>query len=60
MKTEELKVLRMRLKSGEYDGTDIMQAWTAIDELIELRKKVEGLDGVCDCSCCKQVDSLDV
>ena len=38
MRTEELKVLRMRLKSGEYDGAHIMQAWVAIDELIELRE----------------------
>ena len=38
MKTEELRVLRMRLKSGEYDGVHIMQAWIAIDELIELRE----------------------
>ena len=38
MITEELKVLIMRLKSGEYDGVHIMQAWVAIDELIELRE----------------------
>jgi len=35
---KELQVLRMRLKSGEYDGVHIMHAWLAIDELIELKK----------------------
>lgn len=59
MRTEELKVLRMRLKSGEYDGEHIMQAWIAIDELIKLRERVEGLEATCDCPCCKQVDNLD-
>ena len=34
---EDLSVLRSNLKSGEYDGVDIMKAWLAIDELIELR-----------------------
>ena len=34
---EILSVLRSNLKSGEYDGVDIMKAWLAIDELIELR-----------------------
>lgn len=32
-----LKILRMKLKQGDYDGADIMRAWLAIDELIELR-----------------------
>tara|TARA_R110000772_G_scaffold262274_1_gene381278 strand:+ start:109 stop:291 length:183 start_codon:yes stop_codon:yes gene_type:complete len=31
---EDLKYLRTKLKCGEYDGTDIMQAWIAIDQLI--------------------------
>jgi hypothetical protein len=34
---DELKYLKMQLKQGEYDGLDIMQAWLAIDELLELR-----------------------
>lgn len=34
---EELAFLRTKLKSGEYDGTDIMYAWLVIDELRELR-----------------------
>ncbi|HQM86706.1 MAG TPA: hypothetical protein PLC01_02520 [Methylotenera sp.] len=34
---DELKYLKMQLKHGEYDGLDIMQAWLAIDELLELR-----------------------
>lgn len=40
-KTEGLKLLRMKLKQGDYDGVDIMQARTVIDEPIELRKLVE-------------------
>lgn len=32
-----LKYLRRLLKSGEYEGGDLMRAWLAIDELIELR-----------------------
>lgn len=43
MTSEQLQVLRMRLKSGEYDGAHIMQAWIAIDELIEARKENEKL-----------------
>lgn len=31
---EDLLELKTRLKSGEYDGVDIMHAWIAIDELI--------------------------
>ena len=34
----DLKFLRIKLKQGDYDGVDIMQAWLAIDELIELRE----------------------
>ena len=34
---EELKLLRMNLKQGDYNGVDIMHAWLAIDELLELR-----------------------
>ena len=41
MRIDELEVLRMRLKSGEYDGVHLMQAWLAIDELI-LWKKLHG------------------
>jgi hypothetical protein len=32
-----LAFLRTKLKTGEYDGADIMQAWIALDELRELR-----------------------
>ena len=28
----------MKLKQGDYDGTDLMKAWLAIDELVELRE----------------------
>jgi hypothetical protein len=38
MSNEELQTLRRCLKSGEYDGVHIMQAWLVIDELIELRE----------------------
>lgn len=34
----ELQFLRTKLKTGEYDGVDIMQAWLAIDELMALRE----------------------
>lgn len=37
MTNDELKFLRTKLKQGEYDGVDIMTAWLAIDELLELR-----------------------
>ena len=38
MDSSELLALRTRLKQGEYDGKDIMQAWVAIDALIHLRE----------------------
>ncbi len=38
MDNEDLKALRVRLKIGEYDGVDIMSAWLAIDELVDLRE----------------------
>lgn len=44
METDDLKLLCMRLKQGDYDGTDIMQAWIAIGELIELRARVVKLE----------------
>lgn len=34
----DLSALRVKLKSGEYDGADIMAAWIAIDELIARRQ----------------------
>lgn len=34
---DELNLLRMKLKQGDYDGADIMHTWLAIDELLELR-----------------------
>ena len=36
MNIENLKLLKMNLKHGDYNGNDIMQAWIAIDELIKL------------------------
>lgn len=38
LNNDELKQLRRALKIGEYDGVDLMHAWLAIDELIELRE----------------------
>jgi hypothetical protein len=35
---KELLHLKHKLKSGEYDGADLMYAWIALDELIELRE----------------------
>jgi len=47
MDVEELKALRARLKSGEYDGVDIMNAGIAIDDLIA--KTAEGAEVALDC-----------
>lgn len=44
----QLKGLRMRLKSGEYDGVHLTKAWLAIDELIDLRGKVERIKSEVD------------
>lgn len=41
MTNDELMHLRRRLKSGEYDGVDIMSVWLALDELVEVRKDAE-------------------
>jgi hypothetical protein len=38
MNIKGLQTLKMRLKSGEYDGVHIMQAWLAIDDLIHERQ----------------------
>ncbi len=32
---EDLEYLCNKLRSGEYDGKDIMQAWIAIEKLME-------------------------
>ena len=40
---EDLLVLRSRLKMGEYDGNDIMQAWIAIDRIMELEAECKAL-----------------
>ena len=37
---EKLNALRVRLKTGEYDGNDIMQAWIAIDRIAELEAQL--------------------
>lgn len=37
MDTEHLEFICTKLKYGEYDGVDIMQAHEAINELIKLR-----------------------
>ncbi len=43
MKDEELKVLRTKLKQGEYDGADIMKAWIAIDRLIKVQTTLKNV-----------------
>ena len=51
----ELGLLRSKLKSGDYDGADIMQAWIAIDELERLRAhvaEVKDLLALAKCPCC--------
>ena len=35
-----LASVRVNLKSGEYDGVDIMRAWLAIDDLIALKRQL--------------------
>lgn len=35
-KIERLRDLRVRLKSGEYDGVDVMHAWMAVKEYADL------------------------
>jgi hypothetical protein len=44
---EGLESLRMKLKLGEYDGVDIMEAWIAIDELIKRRVYAAESDLTC-------------
>lgn len=39
MANDNLEFLRIKLKNGEYDGVDIMDACIAIDELINFKKK---------------------
>lgn len=43
---DDLEFLRNKLKSGEYDGADIMQAWIAIEELIELHDLQERMSDI--------------
>lgn len=50
---DDLHALRIRLKSGEYDGADVMAAWLALDELREARKKLAApLDMILHCPAC--------
>ena len=41
----DLLALRTRLKVGEYDGNDIMQAWIAIDRIAELEAQLKHAEG---------------
>lgn len=43
MDIKNLDAVRNNLKCGEYDGTDIMRAWLAIDELQTLRTEITTL-----------------
>ncbi len=38
MQSDDLNLLRLKLKSGEYDGADVMRAWIAIEELVRARR----------------------
>ena len=38
MKKEDLEYLCNKLRSGEYDGKDIMRSWIAIEELMKDRQ----------------------
>lgn len=52
---DDLESLRVRLKSGEYDGTDVMQAWLAVDALIAAKsalKEIASLPSVRQDECC--------
>lgn len=40
MDTRTLDEVRNNLKSGEYDGVDVMRAWLSIDELFTLRAQL--------------------
>ena len=41
---DELRELRAALKSGEYDGTHVMRAWIAVDELAALQEREQKLE----------------
>lgn len=41
---ERLRDLRVRLKSGDYSGTDIMHAWIAVKEYSDLLEKDNAVD----------------
>lgn len=36
---DNLEYLKVKLKCGEYNGSDIMRAWVAIEELIRFKKE---------------------
>jgi hypothetical protein len=42
--SDQLKALRIRLKSGEYNGADIMSAWLAIDQLTAAHERIKELE----------------
>ena len=41
MTNEDLKALKVALKSGEYNGVHIMQAWIAVDGLITAKTALQ-------------------
>jgi hypothetical protein len=43
-KIERLRDLRVRLKSGDYSGTDIMHAWIAVKEYADLIENDNDVD----------------
>lgn len=40
MNDEDIERVLLKLKSGEYDGVDIMYAWVALEELLVLREQL--------------------
>jgi len=69
MNTDDLKDLVVLLRSGEYEGHHIMQAWIAIDELIKIKEggpvrhqhiwvnRVESFPSLKSCSECGRVNN---
>ena len=45
MTDEELVTLKTLLQRSEYDALDIMDAWLAVEELIEIKRALRELAG---------------
>jgi hypothetical protein len=40
-RVEELRLLRLKLKSGDYDGVDLMRAWIALEEYADMLERMK-------------------